>query len=352
MPRSVHPAAWWAWGLLLGAAAIRTTNPLLLGLLVAVVWLVVAARRRDVPWARAFGFFVKLGILVLVVRLALQAVFAPQVPGHVIATLPEVDLPGWAAGVTVGGPITAEALVQALYEGLRLVGLLVAVGAANALADPHRLLRAMPNTLYEVGVAVTVALSLAPQAGTELARVRDARRLRGRPVGRLAAVRGVAVPVLEGALDRSVSMAASMDARGFGRRAMVDPGRRRVVHAASMGGLVALAVGAYGVLDAGAPAVLGVPLVFAGSALLAAGLALGGVRSRRTRYRPDPWGRPEWWTLGSGVAALAGMVASGRLGVDLSGPVQPLELPGLPLLAAASLVVAALPALVTPEPPP
>ena len=47
--RWLHPGAWWLWALGLAAAATRTTNPLLLGLIVAVAAYVVAARRPTRP---------------------------------------------------------------------------------------------------------------------------------------------------------------------------------------------------------------------------------------------------------------------------------------------------------------
>ncbi|HTC69173.1 MAG TPA: hypothetical protein VK662_06365, partial [Acidothermaceae bacterium] len=64
--RPLHPGAWWAWSLALGAAATRTTNPLVLLLLIAVAGFTVAARRSPQS-ARSFGFFLRLGIVVLVV---------------------------------------------------------------------------------------------------------------------------------------------------------------------------------------------------------------------------------------------------------------------------------------------
>ncbi len=82
-------------------------------------------------------------------------------PGHVLFRLPELRLPSWAASVRVGGAVTSESLVGALYDGLRLSMLFVCFGAANTLASPYRLLRCLPASLYEAGVAVTVALSFA-----------------------------------------------------------------------------------------------------------------------------------------------------------------------------------------------
>ena len=46
LPRLLHPAAWWVWGLGLATAASRTTNPFLLLLVVAVAAWVVMERRE------------------------------------------------------------------------------------------------------------------------------------------------------------------------------------------------------------------------------------------------------------------------------------------------------------------
>ncbi|MGZ4682135.1 MAG: energy-coupling factor transporter transmembrane protein EcfT, partial [Acidimicrobiales bacterium] len=185
-------------------------------------------------------------------------------------------------------------------------------------------------------------------------RIREARRLRGRPVRGLAALRGMALPVLEGALDRSVALAASMDTRGYGRRATVAPAVRRVTSVTTGLGLLAVAVGLYGVLDGGAPQALGLPLLGIGSAALAASLFSGGRRAVRTRYRPDPWRLAEWVVSMSGMVALAGMIVAAHLpGGDLAldPPAFPLAWPTLPLVAVAGIAVALLPSVAAPRPP-
>ena len=72
--RSVHPIAWWIWALALGASALRTTNSLLLGLLVGSAWFVVAARRPAAPWARSFGSFLRLGVAIIILHMVFQAI--------------------------------------------------------------------------------------------------------------------------------------------------------------------------------------------------------------------------------------------------------------------------------------
>ncbi len=346
---SLHPGAWWVWALGLGTAASRTTNPLLLGLLMAVAGFVVATHRTDAPWARSYGAFVRLAAAVLVIRLAFAVFLGSPIPGtHVIVTLPEIPLPHWAQGVRIGGRVTAEGLLFALYDGLKLAALLVCVGAANALANPARLLKSLPGALYEAGVAVVVALTFAPHLIADVQRLRAARRLRGRPDRGLRGLLHVGLPVLEGALERSVALAAAMDARGYGRTAQVPPAVRRTTGALTLGGLLGVCAGTYGLLTA-AGDTYGLPVLLAGLGAALAGLWLGGRRTPRTRYRPDRWGVRAWLVAGSGVAVAALMIlAASQDPAGLSPGVIPLVAPALPLLPAAAVLLGLLPAFAAP----
>ncbi|MGV2918105.1 energy-coupling factor transporter transmembrane component T [Streptomyces alfalfae] len=348
---ALHPGAWWVWALGLGAAASRTTNPLLIGLLIGVAGYVVAARRTSAPWATSYGAFVKLGLVVIGIRLVFAVVLGSPVPGtHTVVTLPEVPLPDWARGVRIGGRVTAEGLLFALYDGIRLAGLLICVGAANALASPSRLLKSLPGALYEAGVAVVVAMTFAPNLIADVRRLRAARRLRGRPDRGMRGLLQVGLPVLEGALERSVALAAAMDARGFGRSAAV-PRRVRVATAVlTLGGLMGVCVGTYGLLTAEG-ASYGLPVLACGLLAALVGLRLGGRRAVRTRYRPDRWGVRAWLVAGSGLA-VAGLTvwAAASDAAALNPGVVPLVAPALPLWPAAAALIGLLPGLVAPVP--
>ncbi|MEU3374165.1 energy-coupling factor transporter transmembrane component T [Streptomyces sp. NPDC006660] len=349
---AVHPGAWWLWALGLATAASRTNNPLLLGLLVGVAGYVVAARKTDAPWARSYTAFLKIGLFVVVVRLAFNLVLGSPVPGsHTLFTLPELPLPAWAKGIRVGGRVTAEGMLFALYDGVRLATLLICVGAANALANPARLLKSLPGALYEAGVAVVVAMTFAPNMVADVVRLRTARRLRGRPTGGIKAIAQIGLPVLEGALERSVAVAASMDARGYGRSAEVPAPVRHTTTALTLGGLLGVCVGTYGLLGSQG-ATYGVPVLVAGLLACLAGLRLGGRRQIRTRYRPDRWGARSLLVAGSGVAVAALTLWAGTYASEaLTVGVVPLTAPGLPLWPALSLLAGLLPAFVAPVPP-
>ncbi|MFJ7072924.1 energy-coupling factor transporter transmembrane component T [Streptomyces sp. NPDC098781] len=348
---TLHPGAWWLWSLALGTAATRTTNPLLLTLLIATSAYVVASCRPDTPWARSYAAFVKLALVVIVIRLVFAVALGSPIPGtHVIVTLPEVPLPDWAQGIRLGGRVTAETLVFAFYDGLRLAALLICVGAANSLASPTRLLKSLPGALYEMGVAVVVALTYAPNLIADVQRLRAARRLRGRPDTGVRGLLHVGLPVLEGALERSVALAAAMDARGYGRTADVPPRVRRTTAALTLGGLLGVCAGTYGLLTAQG-GTYGLPVLLAGLLAALAGLRLGGRRSLRTRYRPDRWDARAWLVTGSGAAVPALLILAAELDPAALHPgVVPLVAPTLPLWPAAAVLIGLLPAFLSPAP--
>ncbi len=350
--RSLHPVAWWLWAAGLAICAMRTNNPFLLALIGAVACFVVSVCRTGAPWSRSIAFFLRLGVLVIVIRVVIEILFGQRgVPGHVLFNLPQVPLPSWAVAVSIGGAVTLESILNAFVEGLQIAVILLCFGAANSLASPYRLLRSLPAVLYETGVAVTVALAFTPELVLSIGVVRQARRQRGIPVRGLRGMRGVAVPVLESALDRSLQLATSMDARGYGRRVSLGPGSRWLASGATTGGLLLVAVGLYGIIDSGALFGLGLPIMAVAAVMCGIGLALGGRRSARSRYRPDAWRQPEWVVAGSGLVALLAMIIAHVLNLPgLTVSFTPLAFPSIPLLPVVGILVAAIPAMAAPRP--
>jgi energy-coupling factor transport system permease protein len=351
VPRELHPVAWWLWAIGLIVAVNRTTNPLLLLLMLSVLGFVVASRRGSAPWARAFRYYVMLAGFVIVLRVVFRTVFPSGVTptDHVLFRLPHVPTPSWYSGVQLGGPVTLEATLSATVDGLRLGTMLCCIGAANALANPKRALRLLPGALYELGMAVAVAVTLAPQLIESVQRVARARRLRGGRGHGLRALRSIAIPVLADALERSLMLAAAMDSRGYGRSG--SRGGRRVTGTLMLTGLAGLCVGTYGLLDGTAPRILGAPALLAGAVVCCGGLALGGRRVMRTHYRPDPWRAPEWTVALSGAVCAALLsLSAGHSAAELDPTFYPLRFPPLPALPAIAILIAAIPAIAAPPP--
>ncbi|MBZ5737221.1 energy-coupling factor transporter transmembrane component T [Nocardioides mangrovi] len=343
LPRDLHPVAWWVWALGLCAAATFTTNPFVLLMLVGAAATVVSLRRSDQPWGRSFRLYVGLGLVIVVIRLAFWVVFGGWTGGHVLLDLPTVPLPDWVAGVTLLGPLYAEALLFALYDGLRLATIVICVGAANSLANPKRLLRSVPPALYEIGTALVVAVSVLPQLADSARRVRAAQALRAGDTHRVRRLRRFLVPVLEDALERSLALAAGMDTRGYGRSGDSTPAQRRTTGALMLVGLGGICVGTYAVLDTTAPRVLALPMLALGVGAAAAGLVSAGRRVGRSRYRPDPWQWPEAAVAASGVlvGALGWWIS--RHQVAIAYP----DLDAVPQVSAVALLMVVL-ALVGP----
>ncbi|MFH8687219.1 energy-coupling factor transporter transmembrane component T [Streptomyces anulatus] len=353
LPRTLHPVAWWIWALALATAVSRTNNPLLLFLVLAVLGHVITLRRTEAPWARGFTYYLYLALTVVAIRVVFRAVFATGITpnDHYLFSLPRIPTPDWYAGIQLGGPVSLEALLSAATDGLRLACMLCCIGAANTLANPKRALRVLPGALYELGVAVTVSISVAPQLVQSVQRVARARRLRaGRNKG-LKALRGVVVPVLEDALERSLRLAAAMDSRGYGRAGSATPRSRRLTGALMLLGMCGLCAGAYGLLDATAPKLLGLPALAVGSVLCLAGLRLGGRRVTRTTYRPDPWRFAEWAVASCGVlSAVLLFVNVGYNPAELNPSIYPLSWPTLPLVPAAAILLAGAAGFLAPPP--
>jgi energy-coupling factor transport system permease protein len=323
-------------------------------LILGVIGVVVANRRSDAPWARAFKYYLFLALSVIAIRVVFRSVFGGDIETahmHVLFGLPHIPLPSWAAGVQIGGPVTLEGTVQALDGGLQLGCLLCCLGAANALANPKRALRVLPGALYELGVAVVVSLTVAPQLVDSVQRVHRARKLRGGSSGGLHALRTVAIPVMEDALERSLRLAAAMDSRGYGRTGSSPRWARRITGLLMLGGMGGLCVGAYGLLDSAAPGAVGLPSLLGGSILCCAGLVCGSRRVGRSQYRPDPWKLPEWIVVACGlVPAVVFVVGAGHGATVLNPSVDPLTWPALAEVPAVAILVASLAAVAAPPP--
>ncbi len=347
--RDLHPVAWWCWAVGLAVGASCTTNPFLLAMLLAVATITVYACRGDQPWARSFRLYLWLGLVVLLVRILFRVLVGGNDAGHLLVSLPEIPLPGWVAGISLLGPFSREELLAAVYEGLRLATLLIAVGAANALANPKRLMRSLPPALYEIGTAMVVAITVLPQLADSARRVRAAQQLRGGERGRVRGLRRLLVPILEDAFERSLALAAGMDARGYGRCGTATAGQRRSTGALMILGLIGICVGVYAFLDSTAPRLLAWPMLALGVTAALGGFVLAGRRVRRTVYRPERWRTAEVLVALSGVAVGVGLWLVQRSDYALAHP-SVFAVPDLGLVAVVVVLIGVAPVFIAPPP--
>ena len=86
--RLLHPAAWWLWGLGLATAASRTTNPMVLLLIIGVCILVVS-ERRDPSAPNPLMAFVVIGAMVVVFRLVMTVILGSRIRGECSSPSPD-----------------------------------------------------------------------------------------------------------------------------------------------------------------------------------------------------------------------------------------------------------------------
>jgi len=347
--RELHPGAWWIWALGLAAAASVLTNPFLLLLEIAVAGFVVVMRRSDQPWSRSFRLYLLLGLVIIAVRVGFRmlvggGLVTPE--DTVLIDLPRIPLPHWVLGIHLLGPVTAASILAGLYDGLRLATIVICVGAANALANPKRLLKALPPALYEIGTALVISVSVLPQLAESVQRVRRARELRGSSDRRMGRMRRIVVPVLEDALERSLALAAGMDARGYGRSGSTPVGQRRLTGGLLLAALVGIGAGSYGLLDETAPRWMSTPMLALGIVLAVGGLWSAGRRVRRTRYRADRWRAEDVGVALTGLCVGLGIILFVTDPLVRSPDVH--STPQVPTLAFLIVLIGLLPALIAP----
>jgi energy-coupling factor transport system permease protein len=223
------------WSAAALVATLTTTNPVYRVLVVLVAANLLLARRRPGAGLRplAFGLAVA-GVLSVLLNLALAHTGRDML----------LTLPAWVPAA--GGAITLESAVFGAIAALGLAGAVLAVAPLSLLREPAEVVAALPRPLTGTGTALAAALNLVPALARSFTSVRDAQRMRGwRPRGP-ASWADLLVPVVLTALEDSVQLAESMEARayGAGRRTRL-PGRRWTVAEGLVGASAVLTIAAF-----------------------------------------------------------------------------------------------------------
>jgi len=227
----VRPSA--AAALLAGvaAAALLAHHVLSAGVLAAALLAVcLRAGRRARPYL--YGTLVSSGFVFLLSPLLQSTGWHVLWSGPTIPVLGPLD-------------VTTEELQLAALNALRLAAVGLAFAAYALLLDHDRLLAAA--TARRSVLAAVLATRLVPTLERDARGLVEALRGRGLAPAGLRGHAALLSPLLAGSLERGLSLAEAMEARGFGR-----PGRTRVPAppwgaldaAALAGAVVAVVVGA------------------------------------------------------------------------------------------------------------
>jgi len=336
--RSWHAATWLIWAVAAATSVQLAPSPVYVAVVVGIAALVVGSYGLGGALARAFPLLVGIAVVFGLVRVLLTAATTRGV-GTVLFTTPAMTLPRILGGFTVGGPVELEVILRVSAEAFAVVGLVAAFGAFNAVVSHYELVQTVPRAFYELGLVVVVALAFVPATLESIQATREADRARtgGRAVRRGRLLRQV-VPVIERGMERAISLAESMDSRGFGR----ELAGHREQSAAWCGlGALALLGGSFVALVARA-ATTAAGLATGGAVLLAAAVVLASRASGRPRYRARRMGVADWTVAGISLLAPATLGLVGLAGdSSLTWVANPLQWPAVhiaPLVALSALL--------------
>ena len=355
-PPRFHPMVWPIW-LLAGTLAV-SSNPLHNLLLLLGAALVTLVCQNDSPVGRAFGFFVRIGLVVIGLRLVFSLV---AVGGFTYGTtplgrLPVVGLPWWLGGLALGGPFTLEMLASGIVGGVQLLTLLALFGAFNAVADHYGLLRRAPSFLGGIGLVLTIGLAFVPQTLGQLGAIRESQRVRGHRFHTWRDALPLLVPLISGGLERSLQLAEAMDSRGYGAR-RTGSGHTLVLEGAgSIVGLLLLALGLFATFywtDGG----VGWGLLGGGMGLLAFVALRAGHATQRRRYLREPWRRRDLVVMIGSLSLIALAMFARCYGVEalVYAPLPKAMLPPFRVWSLGMVALLIIPAVLTaaasPQPP-
>jgi energy-coupling factor transport system permease protein len=284
-----HSGAWLLWLLAAMLGALLTHNPYYLALVIAVaLWVNTTLSRSAGATGDSVAGHTPAGLIRLVV---VFTVFVALFKGLWSNNGQTVlwRLPDWWPDI--GRVVTLEGLVSAGLDAMQILAVLATFAAFSAGADYYAILRATPQSMRQVGLITSIALTFVPQTVTRYTEVREAQALRGHRIRRVGDLVPLVVPLLGGGIERSIDLAEAMESRGFSH----DPrkGRRVPPILVQLGIATGLAlVLAGGTLFAFWPTDLhwsNWVLIFAGVLLIGATLWMVGRGVKRTRYRHTVW---------------------------------------------------------------
>jgi energy-coupling factor transport system permease protein len=252
--------------------------------------------------ATSARLYASLAIAVLLTRVIFRLIFnyetaATSAERGFTFGLPRIDLSlGPLGEISLFGELSLASMAAATTEGLRLAAIILSAGLANTLANPKRLIGSIPASLYELAIAISIAMNFAPALISGFERVRRVQKLRGNSTRQNVFSR-ILIPVLEDSISQSFQLAASMASRGFGRR--IDQSSKRMLAFRAFSFLSLCSLGLSAVLWIFTD---GIQWSFAslclGVAVAAVAIRISTAKQTRTKLQPLKFGSTDWLIAG------------------------------------------------------
>jgi energy-coupling factor transport system permease protein len=329
--------AWLLWGLAAMLPMLVSRHPLVV---LQMLVIVVAVR---LVWAdrlaRGWGWIARMAAVFVLVGVVFNALTV-HAGDQVLFRIPD-SIP------LVGGVVTLNAVVYGFVTGIAMLTLVLTGTTIAAGLAWSELVRSLPSRVAPLAVAGSVAWSFLPGASRAFVDIRESQASRGHRLRGARDVPQLVVPLIEGGLERALTMSEALEARGFGA-SPADEARRAPQGWTSVVVIAGLVTSAYALA-------MGRGLIaFAGAAVAIAAafvLARGGDRlTPKVRYRALRWSMPDRVVAGGAGLAAAGFLwrqaVSGEAAIF--NPYPHLVLPPLDPLMVLFLAVLLVPAVITP----
>ncbi len=119
----------------------------------------------------------------------------------------------------LGGALTLESAIYGATNGLMLLTLLVVFMTFSSVVPGSDLIYLTPRLFYSLGLVLLIALTYVPETRRHWQQIREAQAIRGHELHGWRDLRPVLLPLLVGGLERALSLAEAMVARGYGATA-------------------------------------------------------------------------------------------------------------------------------------
>lgn len=301
-PRDVR--VWLCWGVAATVPPLILRNPFIM-LEMLVVVLTVRMTCVSPDRLRGWHWFVRVAIFLMGIGVVFN-VLTVHSGDRVLMSIPH-------SGPILGGDLTLNALAYGVTSAFAIILLLLVGTTVSALLQWSEVLRIVPARLSPIAVGGSVAWAFLPQLGVAMREIQEANLARGRHIGGARQLLPVLIPLLAGSLERALTTAEALEARGFGVALPPVGGHPGVKSGASRGGialllgLVSMLVAAYGI-SVGMVTV-GVWAAVSGIGLLGLGIRLQPVRAMsKARYRMPRWTWRDSTIICAALVALAGLI--------------------------------------------
>ncbi len=340
-----HTMAWGMWLLAALMPFLLTKNPFYLTLAIFVISVNYALVRRTSPTSQSWGLLLRLGLAFAAISILFNALWVR------VGTTPLVTIPTWsfALGQTVfqlSGVITLESVTYALVQAMAMLGILIALAVFNTCVDHYALLRSAPRFMHQSAIVLSIAVTFVPQMLLAQAEIREAQLLRGHRFRARRDLPRLFVTLLAEGLERSITLAESMSARGFGGQSVYTRRATMLLQTLIALALFVLLVGAVA-LNYFAEKIVGALLLAVGSGILLAVLWRISESVRASRYRRERWQRRD--TILAGAALLVLAIFFGVALLDRASlyfyPYPRLTLPPFQPILALTILLLGIPAV-------